>query len=420
MESLFRNENPTAMITEISGLLPAVEKFKPKLTVFLRDLVRIPSVNGRNPEKPLVLRIEEEVHQLDLESSRVALQSDRPNILVRYGQGTDRFALIAHMDTVAEGDPAAWSIPPFAGEVKAGRILGRGAADNKAGIVCALYTLALMRDLQLIDPERQQVMFAGVVDEESGACSPLGVRHLLDSGALQARGAIYTYTSNIVCIGHRGLIRLELHARGQSVHAGLAEWHNHVQGANAVTALSDLLLRLESLEISAIVPAGFEQLGVTITPGTMMNGGSFPSIVPDSAYAVVDIRLLPGQSSADVLELIRAQIHLVESGRPHIAFEMNVTVDIPGASIPRDHSLALLAQDYTEAVTGRRWETAGAGPANEGYMLIGAGIPTLCGFGPTGGNPHAPDEWVEIDSLPATVAMYAGMIHEYLNTFKGE
>jgi acetylornithine deacetylase/succinyl-diaminopimelate desuccinylase-like protein len=53
-------------------------------------------------------------------------------------------------------------------------------------------------------------------------------------------------------------------------------------------------------------------------------------------------------------------------------------------------------------------------------MLIGAGIPTLCGFGPTGGNPHAPNEWVEIQSLPATVVMFAGIIHDYLNGSKGE
>ncbi|HEU4743957.1 MAG TPA: M20/M25/M40 family metallo-hydrolase, partial [Anaerolineales bacterium] len=110
----------------------------------------------------------------------------------------------------------------------------------------------------------------------------------------------------------------------------------------------------------------------------------------------------------------------VERVRPRINFEMKVIVDIPGASIPPDHSLALLAQDYTEAVTGRRWATAGAGPANEGYMLIGAGIPTLCGFGPSGGNPHAPDEWVELDSLPATLTMYTGILHEYLNPSKGE
>lgn len=277
-----------------------------------------------------------------------------------------------------------------------------------------------MQELNLIDPARQKVIVAGVVDEESGACSPLGVRHLLDSGTLQARGAIYAYTSDIVCIGHRGLIRLELTAHGQSIHAGLAEWHNKNWGANAVTALADLLLQLESLNIPAPAPPGFEHLGFTITPGTVFSGGSYPSIVPDSATALVDIRLLPGQSSAEIIDRVREQIQAVEEKRPRIRIEMKVTVDIPGAVIPKNHPLAVLAQDYTEAVTGRRWETAGAGPANEGYMLIGAGIPTLCGFGPTGGNPHAPDEWVEIQSLPATVAIFAGIIHDYLDQFKGE
>jgi acetylornithine deacetylase/succinyl-diaminopimelate desuccinylase-like protein len=258
------------------------------------------------------------------------------------------------------------------------------------------------------------------VDEESGACSPLGVRHLLDTGVLQADGAIYAYTSDVVCIGHRGLIRLELSARGQSIHAGLEDWHTKTRGANAVMALAELLLALESLRISFPAPPGFENLGFTITPGTIIHGGSYPSIVPDSASAVVDIRLLPGQSSTEVLELIRKQIHAVESRRPRITFEMKVTVDIPGAAIPQDHALVLLAQDYTEVVTGRRWESAGAGPANEGYMLIEAGIPTLCGFGPTGGNPHASDEWVELSSLPLTAAMFAGIIHDYLNSPKGE
>jgi acetylornithine deacetylase/succinyl-diaminopimelate desuccinylase-like protein len=185
-------------------------------------------------------------------------------------------------------------------------------------------------------------------------------------------------------------------------------------------ALADLCVRLESLKVSAAAPAGFEHLGLTLTPGTTFKGGSFPSIVPDSAQAVVDIRLLPGQTSAGVLELVQEQIRAVAAERARIAFDMNITVDIPGALIPKDHPLALLAQDYTEAIHGQRWETAGAGPANEGYMLIGAGIPTLCGFGPRGGNPHAPDEWVEIQSLPTTTAIFAGIIHDYLNEFKGE
>jgi acetylornithine deacetylase/succinyl-diaminopimelate desuccinylase-like protein len=183
-------------------------------------------------------------------------------------------------------------------------------------------------------------------------------------------------------------------------------------------ALADLLVRLESLEFPA-APAGFEHLGFTITPGTIFRGGSYPSIVPDSANAIVDIRFCPDSHLLKRLNSFGTN-SCGRDERSRITLELKVTVDIPGAVIPQDHPLALLAQDYTEALTGRRWETAGAGPANEGYMLIEAGIPTLCGFGPTGGNPHAPDEWVEINSLPTTVAMFAGIIHDYLNLPKGE
>ena len=59
----------------------------------------------------------------------------------------------------------------------------------------------------------------------------------------------------------------------------------------------------------------------------------------------------------------------------------------------------IIAQDYTDLINGQRWEARGAGPGNEGYLLIGAGIPILCGFGPIGGNLHTPDEWVDNGNL---------------------
>jgi len=71
---------------------------------------------------------------------------------------------------------------------------------------------------------------------------------------------------------------------------------------------------------------------------------------------------------------------------------------------------------HSRSPKGQIWPIGGAGPANEGYMLIGAGIPTLPGFGPTGGNAHAPDEWVEIASLTTTMATFAGIICDYLAT----
>jgi len=401
--------------SDIKNLTEKAERYAGQMTSFLQDLVRIPSVNGRDTEREVAERIIEEGGKLGLDGSLVAKDNDHPNAVVTYGNGKNGFALIGHIDTVAEGKPEDWASPPFEAEIRNGRMYGRGTADNKAGIACGLYTLQIMRDMGMIDPEKQKVILAGVVDEESGACSPLGVRYLLDERYLTARGAIYTYASDIVCIGHRGLLRLEITTHGESVHAGLAIWHNHTEGENAVTGMAEILIELERMKITTSHYPGFEHLGFTITPGTIISGGDYASIVPNKATAMIDIRLLPGQEKNIVMEKMIEIIEKVKQKRPRLEIEMLTKVEIPGAAIPVDHPLAVIAQDYTEAIHGQRWEVRGAGPGNEGYMLIGAGIPTLCGFGPIGGNPHAPDEWVDIQSLPRTAVIYAGIISEYLN-----
>jgi succinyl-diaminopimelate desuccinylase len=93
---------------------------------------------------------------------------------------------------------------------------------------------------------------------------------------------------------------------------------------------------------------------------------------------------------------------------------VDVKNDLPGVAIPSDHRLVEITRRYTRAVTGHEWPAVGAGPANEGYMLIQAGIPTLCGFGPRGDGAHAPDEGMGLASLSQTIAMYAGIIRDYL------
>ena len=399
---------------QVARLLSVAGELRQDVTDFLRDLVRIPSVNGQHPEQALALRILEEAEKLALPVQLEGKDASRPNVLARFGEGSNGFALIGHMDTVAAGDEQRWSSLPFEGHIQNGKMIGRGAADNKAGLACGLYTLAVLRNLGEFDPQRYSVFLAGVVDEESGACSPLGMRYLLDQGLLPARAAIYTYTSDVICIGHRGLLRVEITAHGQAAHAGIAEWHNRTFGVNAAAGLAAAILRLEALNIPTEPIAGFEHLGCTITPGTLVRAGEYPSIVPDRASAMVDIRLMPGQDSRAVLAEVSRILQAIEDERPGLRFESDLKVQIPGAAIAVDHPLALIARQHTRAVTGTAWKIQGAGPGNEGYMLIQAGIPTLCGFGPTGGNPHAVDEWVEIESLPRTMAMYAGIIQQYL------
>lgn len=388
---------------------------QPEAVSLLQELVRIPSVNGRDPETPVAERIREGARRLGLQAELVGVEAHRQNLLVSLGTGPRGFLLLGHLDTVHEGPVEAWSRPPFAGEIVEGNMIGRGTADNKAGLACGLYTLALLKESSWFDPDRYRVLMAGVVDEESGASSPLGVAHLLSAGLLPVEAAIYTYAGDIICLGHRGLIRLWLRARGQAVHSGSEEWDRGEQGVNAVTGLAEALLHLEQLDTPSPGHPAFGGLGNVITPGTIFRGGDSEGMVPGQAEALVDIRTLPGQDQEDLLQQVQRVLQRVEGKRSGLKLSMEVKNRLPGAAIPADHPLVERAVKYTGIVTGSPWPARGAGPANEGYMLIQAGIPTLCGFGPRGGNAHAPDEWVDLDSMGEAMAMYAGIIQETLS-----
>jgi acetylornithine deacetylase/succinyl-diaminopimelate desuccinylase-like protein len=381
---------------------------------FLRDLVRIPSVNGRDGERAVAERIVLEAERLGLAGQLVAKNPHRPNAVVSWGQGDKGFAIIGHMDTVEEGEASAWSHSPFGADIQDGKLYGRGTGDNKAGIAIGLYTLAAIRDQQLLDPNEVTLIVAGVADEEAGACSDLGVRYLLDNGHLPVQGAIYAYASDIVCIGHRGLVRLVLTAKGKATHSGLDAWSKGEGGVNAVTGLAEILVALEKLKLPYEPHPAFDHLGFTITPGTLISGGEFESMVPAFSTATVDIRLMPGQSEQHVLTAVQTIVDQVCEQRTGLTVDIHVKNSLPAAAISADHRLAQIAQRHAENQTGVPWAIRGAGPANEGYMLINAGIPTLPGFGPTGGNAHAPDEWVDVVSLGVTVGIFAGIICEYL------
>ena len=400
----------------MNDLRKLVGKYEAPLLTFLQELVRLKSVNGRHSEKAVAERIVAEAVQLGLAAQLIAKEPLRPNALVRWGSGSRGFALIGHVDTVAAGDASQWTSPPFEPEVRDGRLYGRGTADNKAGLAIGLYTLAVLRDQGLLNPNDVTLILAGVADEESGASSELGVRYLLDEGHLPVQGAIYTYASDIVCVGHRGLLRLVLTAQGTAVHSGSDAWSRGEGGVNAVTGLAAILLQLEQLKLPYEPHPAFDHLGFTMTPGTLFSGGEFESMVPATATAVLDSRLMPGQAPEAVLAAVQTIIATECAKRPGLTVSVQVKNRLPAAAIPAEHPLAQIAQRHAEAITKRPWPIRGAGPANEGYMLIGAGIPTLPGFGPTGGNAHAPDEWVGVASLAETAVLYAAIIQDYLKT----
>lgn len=96
-----------------------------------------------------------------------------------------------------------------------------------------------------------------------------------------------------------------------------------------------------------------------------------------------------------------------------LRFQVSTKNKLPAVSIGRNHSLAFCCHNAVKKVKGINTTIGGCGPANEGYMLIKKGIPTICGFGPTGEHAHAINENVDIQSLFETVEIYKTIVIDY-------
>lgn len=383
-------------------------------TAFCAQLVRSPSINGRDSEAGVVEIVARYAQEYSLPLRRIEAASGHPTLLVGPTAGSEVIGeggllLVGHTDTVPEGDPTHWRHPPFGAEIEDGRLYGRGACDNKGGIAAAFFALVALQRAGLLDQANATLLC--VPDEESGATGALGITPVLRTGQLHARGAIYTYPSlHEIPIGHRGLLRLTVTAHGESLHTGSHDWQERSRGANAVLAMAELLLALERLDLNAGLPRSdpvWREWRGVLTPGTTIAGGAGQSIVPDRCSATVDVRLVQGHQPEAVLEQIQDVAAEIAARRERISFAFQVDSALPPTAIPVDAPIVRAVGEACDALLGTQPPLVIAGPANEGYLLNQGNIPTICGFGPVGERAHAPDEYVELASLPLAAALYA-------------
>lgn len=380
----------------------------PEMTAFCAALLQTPSVNGVDDEIAAAERIVDRAESLGLPVHLVGDDPRRPNVIVSTaGSGPTGLLLVGHLDTVPPGDSAQWTYPPFSGHLAEGKLFGRGAIDTKGGITAALYALAALCHIDGALPQGR-VQFIGVPDEESGATGTLGVKYLSREDLLDGLGAIYAYSGDDIALGHRGVVRYRLTARGQAAHTGLSGRRARADaGTNAATGLADLLLRLEQTQPPFSQQPYFDRFRPVITPGTLISGGTAINIVPDTAEATVDVRTIPEFGLAEMEALLQESIAAVVAHRPGLSLDYTLLNHLPPALSDDDAPLFATLERAVQQVKGVTPRRVVVGPANEGYLLIERGIPTVCGFGPTGANAHAVDEYVEVESLVETALIFA-------------
>lgn len=369
----------------------------------LAELVRIPSINPSGEEPSTPDQGEERLARFILEYFRqhgvsCELQDwrlGRPNVIARVPGSAPGPALVleTHMDTVAVDD---MTIPPFAAQTSEGRLAGRGACDAKASLAAMMTALV---QVQRGAPPPQECVLVAVADEEYGHG---GVARYLQDRPQIAGALVGEPTGLKVVVAHKGALRPRLITRGVSAHSS-----NPGNGVNAIYKMARLILGLEryAAELEAREPHPL--VGPpTLSVGTV-RGGTAVNVVPDYCEALVDRRLIPGETLDAVWQELREVLEA--SSAKSGDFEMIGTIrDAPVYTGP-EQMVVQRARAAARAVTGDD-EVVGVPYGSDASNFQEAGVPVvLCGPGDIR-QAHTADEWVSLDQVEQAAEFYEAFL----------
>ena len=358
----------------------------------LARLIAFPTVVG-TPNGEMVEWIREYCQATGAEVSvHPGPEGDRSNLFATVGPRTGRgYILSGHMDVVPAGEPE-WTSDPFVMRRDGSKLYGRGTADMKGFIACALATLPKFAAMSLQRP----IHLAFSYDEEAGS---RGVPHLikvLPSLCDRPLGAIIGEPSRMQAVrAHKGKAAVRLEVIGRSGHSSRPDL-----GLNAIHAMAGVVMQVAAyaqsltsgpLDHDFAPPYSSLQVGV-------IGGGQAVNIIPDRCIADIELRAIPGLSPSALLEPLKAQlVALRESGFEIGWHELSA---YPGLSLAEESGLTSLLVE----LTGREPLRA-VSYGTEAGLYQQAGIDAIiCGPGDIA-HAHRPNEYVEISELAACQKM---------------
>ena len=351
-------------------------------TDLLIHLVRTPSPSGDEAAAAAVLAEWAKTNHLSPEVDDAALR-----IVVEGREPGPTLLMASHLDTVPPGD--GWSVPPYAGEVEDGRLMGRGAVDAKAS-VSAMAAAAAELAAAGGPAAGRLVVLATYSEETRDTSMPRALERLGDAPDAAVVGEP---TSLQPCIAQRGQLLLELHWEGDQVHAGWAAGRQPPP-VNAISLAAGDLTNLESLVFDRSHPL----LGsVAVTP-TQLSAGVARNVTPPRCSAMLDIRTTPAYDHAEVVAMIRDQV----TARVEIYSDRLVPAETPADSrlLPavmaaRPEGVPFASPTCSDWVFLRHLDAVKLGPGNSRRS-------------------HTADEWIELDEVQAAAHLYAAIAKEYL------
>jgi succinyl-diaminopimelate desuccinylase len=408
-------------------LFQRIEDKRDELVALTRDLVRIPTVNP--PGEAYRACAELIGDRLGTRGFAVTYlraegtpgdseRHPRINVVTRH-EAVLAGACVhfnGHIDVVEAGQ--GWSVDPWAGAVRDGKVFGRGACDMKGGLATAVIAVEALLEAGLL--RHGAVEISGTADEETGGYG--GVAYLAERGMFsppRVDHVIIPEPLNVdrVCIGHRGVWWAEVETMGRIAHGSMP-----FLGDCAVRHMAAFLRRLEDelwprlaqrRTAMPVVPEGARAstLNVNAIHGGQGEGHSgLPSpCVPDRCRMVLDRRFLIEEDPAAVKGEVLDLLENLRRTRPGFRYRLQELMEVlpvmtdPEAPVPTALAAAI------ELVLDRPASfVASPGTYDQKHVVRIGGLRDCVAYGPGILDlAHQPDEYVVIDDMIAAAKVMA-------------
>lgn len=372
-----------------------------QLIADLSDLIRCPSVNtfgapiNCGAEAAMADLFEQQLRGLGLEIGTHEVLPGRRNVWgTLKGNGHGPTILLAgHLDTVGVDG----YVDPFEPTVKDGYIYGRGSCDMKAGLAAYLEVVRhLQRSGTTLDGD---LIIAGVIDEEHAMA---GSTHFGRAGPHVDCAIVAEPTLLNLSAAHKGQLLTTIRTKGLAAHSSLPQ-----NGRNAVYHMGAVLAALQDYAKDVAQRPPDPVCGAPSFSVGVIRGGDNACSVPDFCEIDVDRRIIPGESSATVLQELHDALAQAKEMEPDLDYHITPPfLDLPPLDTAIDAPVMLAMTDACVMVTGRAEVSAFPGSTDAPNF----GCPTvICGPGDLA-QCHSLNEYVSISQIEDAVRIYVHAI----------
>ncbi|WP_176461738.1 YgeY family selenium metabolism-linked hydrolase [Anaeromicrobium sediminis] len=387
---------------EIKEFMKNVEK---DLIDFCQNLVRIKSFTGREEEVSRYM----EKKMIELGYDEVIVDG-LGSVIGRMGTGDKKLLFDSHIDTVAVDDEKDWSVDPFGGVIKDGKLFGRGSVDMKSAGAASVYAGYIAKELGLLEGKTIYVSTSVMEEDYDGEALLYEFENL---GIKPDYAVICEATQCRLAIGQRGRALMKIDMEGVSAHGSAPE-----KGVNAVYKMVEIINRIEDLEKKYINMAGKigEKPSIALTK-IECETASYNAI-PSKSTVYVDRRLIKGET----YEIVENEMNeIVEGtgatweifkviGKSWTGEEVVLNSFMPFWDISLEHGLTKAAFKAYEDGNERKPELMMWDFSTNGVATDKLNIPTI-GFGPGDSKmAHVKDEHCPIDDIVKACEFYTNLI----------